>query len=111
MRNEDRKAVVAAYKERKRAAGIFAVRCTPTGECWVGRAPDLRTIGNRIWFDLSMGSSPHRHLQAQWQIHGKAAFALETLEVIDPDLGDYACKQALEERLAHWRATLGAKAL
>ncbi len=111
MRNEDRKAAVAAYKERKRAAGIFAVRCAATGECWVGRAPDLRTIGNRMWFVLALGRSPHRRLQAQWQAHGEAAFSLETLEVIDPDLGEYACNKALEERLAHWQAQLRAEAL
>jgi hypothetical protein len=33
----DRKAAVAAYKERKSACGIYALRCGPSGEVWVGR--------------------------------------------------------------------------
>ena len=36
MSTSDRKAAKVAYKERKPAAGIYAVRCTPTGEAWVG---------------------------------------------------------------------------
>jgi hypothetical protein len=31
MNGEDRKAAVAAYKKRKPAAGIFAVRCATSG--------------------------------------------------------------------------------
>lgn len=64
MNGRDRKAAVAAYKDRKVVAGIYAVRCVPTGQQWVGGAPDLSTVRNRIWFGLRLGSDPHPSLQA-----------------------------------------------
>lgn len=59
---EDRKAAVAAYKERKSVAGVFAVRCGAAGAVWVGGAPDLDKIQNRLWFQPKMGGCPHRSL-------------------------------------------------
>lgn len=111
MRFEDRRAAIAAYKERKSAAGVFVVRCTATGECWVGKAPDVRTIRNRLWFGLGLGTFHRRRLQAEFRRHGEAAFTFEVLEVIDPELGRYAAAQALDERFANWRDALGADAL
>lgn len=44
MTGEDRKAAIAAYKERKVIGGVYAVRCAATGEVWVGRGgPTLPT--------------------------------------------------------------------
>ena len=48
MKIDDRKAAIAAYKKRKSAAGIYAVRCAPTGESWIGQTLNLETIQNRI---------------------------------------------------------------
>ena len=48
MKTEDRKAAVAAYKERKLKAGIFAIRFPAIGEVWVGQAWDRTMIRNRI---------------------------------------------------------------
>lgn len=79
MRHEDRKAAVAAYKERKAAAGIYLVRCLASGERWAGQAPDLSTIWNRVWFTLRHGSHRARSLQEAWNTHGEAAFAFEEL--------------------------------
>jgi hypothetical protein len=52
MKTEDRKAAVTAYKERKVESGIYAIRCAASGEVWVGSAPNLSTIQNRLWFTL-----------------------------------------------------------
>jgi hypothetical protein len=62
----DRKAIVAAYKERKVVSGIYAVRCPAAGLCWVGQAPDLSTIWRRLSFTLRYGSHPNRALQSAW---------------------------------------------
>jgi len=111
VEREARKAAIGAYKERKSAAGIYVVRCRVSGRAWVGRAPDLRTIGNRLWFTLRCGTSLHRDLQDAWRQHGEASFAFEELERLDDDLSPYAREKALEARLAHWRDTLGADTL
>ncbi len=55
MKTEDKKAARAAYKERKQVAGIFAIRCAPSGEVWVGQTLTLLTIQNRLWFMLTHG--------------------------------------------------------
>lgn len=58
MNKVGRKAAVAAYKERKVEAGAYVVRFTASGQAWVGSAPDLATIGSRIWFSLRQGGNP-----------------------------------------------------
>jgi hypothetical protein len=109
MKVAARKAAVAAYKERKVIAGVYAVRCAPTGQCWVGRTPNLGAVQNRLWFTLRHGGYPQRALQAAWRDYGAEAFAFEELERLDDemlaDLGD----RGLKDRLAHWRETLDAE--
>ena len=70
MKIDDRKAAIAAYKKRKSAAGIYAVRCAPTGESWIGQTLNLETIQNRIWFSLRAGGHSNRELQHAWTAHG-----------------------------------------
>ncbi|MFG1428966.1 GIY-YIG nuclease family protein [Roseixanthobacter glucoisosaccharinicivorans] len=111
MKGEARKAAVAAYKERKPAAGIYAVRCAPTGQSWLGRARDLATIQTRIWFSLQHGGASNRALQAAWQAHGAEAFTFEAIERLEVEESAYVRDALLKERLAHWRAVLGAAAL
>lgn len=111
MKREDRKAAIAAYKDRKTAAGIYAVRCHESGACWVGSAPNLDTIRNRLWFTLRGGSNPNRDLQAAWRAHGAAGFAYDELERLDDDLGAFTRERMLKERLAHWIAALQASAI
>ena len=111
MKREDRKAAVAAYKERKAVAGIYAVRCNPTGEHWVGRAGDLATILNRIWFALRQGNHPRRAMQAAWTAHGPDSFALVELERFDDEELAYVRDARAKERLAHWRTELNAASL
>jgi hypothetical protein len=104
----DRKAAVAAYKEREAVAGIYAARCTATGECWVGQAPDVDTIRNRHWFGLRLGNNPHRGMQAAWNIHGAAHFTFEVLERLPAEELAYARATLLKQRRAHWQSALGA---
>ena len=57
MDKAQKKAAISAYKERDDAIGIFAVRCVPSGEAWVGPSLNLDTIRNRIWFGLRLGNA------------------------------------------------------
>ena len=107
----DRKAATAAYKERKTIAGIFVVRCTPSGEAWVGQAPNLETIQNRIWFTLRHGNHPCRSLQAAWNAHGEAGLTFGECERLEDEESAYVRNALLNERAAHWRAELKAEAI
>ncbi len=111
MNRDQRKAAVTAYRERKAAAGIYAVVCRPSGERWVGRALDLDTIQNRLWFTLRHGSCAHRSLQAAWNAHSPGAFALDIIERLDDETLGYVRDRALKDRLAHWGSVLVAEAI
>jgi murein tripeptide amidase MpaA len=109
VKGVDKKAIVAAYKERKTAQGIYAVRCVPTGQRWVGRTADLAAAENRIRFTLRHGGGLFCALRAARLDHGAEAFAFEEIERFDDEalakLGD----RGLKERLAYWCKTLDAE--
>ena len=108
----DRRALVREYKEREVRAGVYAVRCAPTGAVWVGGVPDVAARQNGLWFTLRMGGHPCASLQAAWKAHGEAAFSFEVLEVLDDkDLERLGKASLLTERRRHWVATLDAEGL
>lgn len=107
----DRKAAISAYKERKTIAGIFVIRCSASGEVWVGQAPNLATIQNRIWFSLRQGGHTCRSLQAAWTAHGEAGLTFGECERLDDEETAYVRNALLKERLLHWQAELKAEAI
>ena len=111
MRPEDRKAALAASRERKTAAGIYLLHCAPSGQRWVGRATDLASIENRLRFTLRHRSHSHRGLQAAWDAHGPEAFLLEELERLEEASLAYLRDRILKQRLDHWRGKLGVEAI
>jgi hypothetical protein len=107
-----RRALVRDYKERTVQAGIYAVRCVPTGAVWVGGTPDLSTRQNGVWFSLRTGGHTATSLQAAWNAHGEAAFVFEVLEALDDEgLERLGKASLLAERREHWRAALNAEGL
>ena len=106
-----KKAAIAAYKERKSVAGIFAIRCKATSETWVGQTPDLEKIQNRIWFTLRQGGHLCRGLQAAWTTHGPDGLIFEACERLEEEEAPYIRDALLKERALHWRTKLGAEAV
>lgn len=111
MKREDRKAAIAAYKERRPAIGVYAIECAATGEIWIGSSPDLEKIRNRHWFLLRQGGHTVPALQEAWRRHGEATLRFEVLEELDEDVSELARKRVLKERLAHWRDARAAAAI
>lgn len=111
MPQPDRKAAITAYKERKTACGIYALRCAPTGECWVGRAPDVAAIGNRLDFAFTHEAGLRASLKAALKRHGRAAITLEIVERVEADDVPYEQAVFLRDRQKHWRDRLGAEAI
>lgn len=107
----DRKAAIAAYKERKPAYGVYAIICTATGDVWVGRSRHIDTQQNGMWFALRQGSSPHPSLQAAWTLHSEREFRFEELERLREDFPEFGRLDELKRRQALWRARLHASAL
>src|ERR1700731_1461308 len=95
-----RKLAITAYKERKIAAGIYVVRCIALDRQWVGQAPDLSTIWNRLSFELRHGSNRCRTLQAAWTAHGPESFVFAEVERLGDEEVAHIRNRALKERLA-----------
>lgn len=108
MDQESRRAAAAAYKERKARAGIYALRCEPSGEVWVGRAPDADAIANRVAFMLRHGRPDNAGLRAALAAHGSEAFTLNLVDTIERAEAGLALDRWLRDRLDHWQAALGA---
>jgi hypothetical protein len=109
MSKERRKALLAAYKEKKPRPGVFAVRCTVTGQTWVRATANLDNCQNGVWVPLKFGGHPNKALQAEWNAHGAEAFVFEELEALTEDnLAGWELTSKLQSRERHWRETLGA---
>ncbi|MEO7177505.1 MAG: GIY-YIG nuclease family protein [Allosphingosinicella sp.] len=109
---DDRKAAAAAWKERKAPTGIYALRCLPTGQVWVGQSTDLEAVERRLRFALKMASTPHRSMLAAARAYGEEDFAFETVERFeDDDSSPEFVKFRLKARVRHWQAELGAEPL
>lgn len=116
MDRQQRDAAMEAYRERPQQAGVYAITCTITGQEWIGSAPDVRTIQNRLWFGLRLGGGGRvtgagmTALQAAWQQHGEAAFTftvLETRDADDPEPDPRRLRQWLTARAAEWQGRRG----
>ena len=108
MDRSERKAAISAYKELPLDWGVFAVRCSATGQTWVGGSRHLSKQRNGLWFALRMGGCRHPALQASWTAHGEAAFSLEPLEQLPADTSAIARVRILKERTADWLSQLDA---
>ena len=107
----DKKAAIAAYKERKTFAGVFVIRCAASAQAWVGQTPNLEKIQNRIWFTLRQGSHTCRTLQAAWTAHGPDGLAFGECERLEEEETAYIRDARLKERALHWQAQLNAEAV
>lgn len=110
MHQSERRAAAAAYKETRRAAGIYAVRCAATGEAWVGRSADLAAQQNSLDFQLRHGPN-NKTMLAAWRTHGAAGFRFEILEAAPPELTPAGRADFLKRRALHWRELLKAAAI
>jgi len=111
MDHAEKKAAAAAFRDKKAIAGIFAVRCVANGRIWVGRTPNLAAIWNRLSFSLRQGANANPSLQAAWREHGAENLVFGEVERLEDEQLGFVRDSLLKERLAHWRAALGATAL
>jgi hypothetical protein len=110
MDKQARRAALRDYKEKKTAAGVYAIRCAPTGEVWVGGSRNIDSQQNSIWFGLRMGGHVNRAVQAAWTTHGEAALSFEVLQRIEAEeMTPLGLADLTKSRERHWLAALGAK--
>ncbi|MFL6332038.1 MAG: GIY-YIG nuclease family protein [Pyrinomonadaceae bacterium] len=99
----NRKQLVREYKESKRPAGVYRVRCVANGKSLVGTSIDLPAMLNRQQSQLRMGGHPNKVLQKDWDEHGAEAFEFEVLDTLDiPDGDGYNPKADLRTLEEMW---------
>jgi hypothetical protein len=108
---ESRKEAIRNFKEQKPLVGAYAVRCTATGNVWVGTSRNLDATKNGCWFMLRSGSHQEKSLQEEWNARGEHAFAYEVLEASDEEVNPLNIATLLKEKKSAWVAQLGASPL
>jgi predicted GIY-YIG superfamily endonuclease len=104
----DKREAARQFKERKVAAGAYAVRCSPSGTAWVGVSRNLDAARNACWFSLRMRGHRVASLQAAWDTHGEGAFTFEVLETLDEDTHALALNDLLKALKSSWLEKLTA---
>ena len=107
----ERRQIAAEFKERKVPQGIYAIRCTTTGETWVGSSTNLNAVRNSQWFQLRGGLHRNASLQAVWQHQTEQAFLLDVLEQFDDDLSPLLLSDHSKKKKNEWVETLRAHTL
>ena len=79
----DRKARIREYKDTPRPMGVFRVRNTVNGRCFIGSSVDLPAMLNRQRFQLELGGHPDRALQSDFNEMGLEAFELEVVDTLE----------------------------
>jgi hypothetical protein len=112
MESVRKREMLQAFKEAKVAKGVFAVRCTTTGQTWVATSKNLGQQRNSVWFMLKHGNHPNRAVQSAWDEHGEGAFAFEVLDEVDDEgLTPLGLSDLLKHKAGEWRDALGAQKL
>ena len=106
-----RRQIVAEFKERKIAQGIFAIRCSTTNQVWVGASPNLNAARNSNWFQLRSGLHRCKSLQATWTQYGEASFLFEVVEQFSSDIAELNLRDHMSSKKTEWVAALSAQAL
>jgi hypothetical protein len=83
MKNQNRKQLLEAYKERKIVGGICAIKNTANGKMLLSGVTDLQGSKNRYEFSLATGSCVDFKLQKDWDTFGREAFIFEVLEELE----------------------------
>jgi hypothetical protein len=106
-----RRQIADEFKERKVPRGIYAIRCTATGDVWVGSSTNLTAVQNSQWFQLRGGLHRSASLQRAWTHHTEQVFAFEVLEQFDEDVSPLLLSDLVRSKKKLWVKNLQAQAL
>ena len=87
MQTDRRKELRDAYKSRRPDMGVVELRCTATGQRFLGITRDAAKELNSLRAKLNGGGHPNRPLQQLWSEHGENGFdfrVADTLEYENP---------------------------
>lgn len=93
-----KKDLVREYKRTPKQMGVYCIRNTSSGKCFVAASRDINARFNRHRLELKMQSDrSSANLQADWTAQGAEVFEFDTLELLEPlDAADYNPGEDLE---------------
>lgn len=80
MKGQDKKDLLAEYKERKITGGICAVRNTANGKILLSAVTDIQGYKNRFEFSQATGGCINVKLQNDWNKYSHETFVFEILD-------------------------------
>ena len=83
MKPQNKKDLIAAYKQRAQIGGIYAVTNTITGRSLVLASADICGIRKRYEFAEATGGCFHPKLQQDAKTYGNGAFLFAVLEELE----------------------------
>jgi hypothetical protein len=83
MEKQNKKDILAAYKERKVLGGVYAIRNLENGKMLLLSATEISGSQNRFNFAQKTGSCIDLKLKDDWQKYGNEAFAFVVLEELE----------------------------
>ena len=83
MNPQNKKDLLAAYKQRKQVGGVYAVTNTKTGKSLVLANTDIAGIQKRYEFAQLTGGCFHPKIQHDAEIYGNDAFSFTILEELE----------------------------
>ena len=83
MKPQNKKDLIAAYKQRAQIGGIYAVTNTQTGRSLVLASPEIGGIRKRYEFAEATGGCFHPKLQQDAKTYGNGAFTFAVLEEME----------------------------
>ena len=83
MKPQNKKDLLAAYKQRKQIGGVYAVTNTKTGRMLVLASAEISGIQKRYEFAEMTGGCFHPKLQRDAETYGNGAFTFTVLETLE----------------------------
>lgn len=80
----DKSMMKKAYKEAKRAMGVYGIKNARNDKAYIGFGLDLAAKLNRHKAELRFGTHRNKELQNAWNLFGERALGFEVLDVLAP---------------------------
>lgn len=78
-----KKELINKYREMKPEMGVLVVRNKQNKKWFLDVNSDLKSMFNRIRFQLKMGGHPNQELQKEWNAQGENNFAFEVIDRLE----------------------------
>ncbi len=105
MDKQRKKELITEYKQQKTTGGIYRIYNKETGKSYIKGDVNLEGVENRFLFSQKVNSAYTVVMSTDWSKYGPAAFAMETLEEVEPEKEESPkwFRERLKKRETLWK--------